>query len=295
MPPRPSQKLSELLGLDIGVLTEIIESSEESYYQFSLPKRSGRRRWIDAPLDSLKDCQRRLLVNILYQMPIHDAAHGFVRGRSILTNARCHERQSWVIKFDIKDFFPTTTRTQVIKALQTLPDLPSSDAEIIGSLVTRRGVLPQGAPTSPHLANAVFRATDEDLLAVASRHGLRYSRYADDLTFSGLLIPPGYKKQVEYTVSEAGYQLAHQKTRTMGRHQRQLVTGLVVNDRARLPRPMRRRLRAVIHDIECRGLPAAVSRSPWVTENQLWGYFSFSKMLDDVANEFPLSLSKKQM
>ena len=84
------------------------------------------------------------------------------------------------------------------------------------------------------------------------------------------------------------------KTRTMGRHQRQLVTGLVVNDRARLPRPMRRRLRAVIHDIECRGLAAAVSRSPWVTENQLWGYFSFSGMLDDVANEFPMSLSKNR-
>jgi RNA-directed DNA polymerase len=289
----PSEDLSRCLALDQSLLGEIARESEDSYYRFSLPKRSGQRRWIDAPLGPLKECQRRLLDRILYRIPIHEAAHGFVPGRSILTNARCHETQPWVIKFDIKNFFPSTTRDQVMETLQCLSKLSLSDAELIGTLLTRGGVLPQGAPTSPHMANSVFRAIDENLSALAREYGMSYTRYADDLTFSGSSIPIDLEKRVKLLVGEGGYHLAHQKTRRMGQHQRQMVTGLVVNNRARLPRPVRRRLRAIIHDIDQRGLTTALSRSPWATAEQLWGYFNFDAMVNDAARPSAMQSPQK--
>ena len=119
--------------------------------------------------------------------------------------------------------------------------------EQLVQLVTRRGRLPQGAPTSPHLANLVARRLDQRLVELSERLGWTYTRYADDLSFSGDTDPGELLPRVEAIVLDEQFRLARQKTRVRSRHQRQVVTGLVVNDRVRLPKPQRRRLRAMLH------------------------------------------------
>lgn len=203
-----------------------------------------KTRWIEAPSDDLKELQRLILDTHLYRLEPTEYAHGFVPGRSIVTNASCHVGKKWVLTADIKNFFPSVTKAQVIKALAPLELAPERRA-IIVELVTLRGHLPQGAPTSPHLANLVVREMDLSIARWADRYDVAYTRYADDLTLSGELRPnlPTLRDKVE----EAGFQLAASKTRIMHSDQRQSVTGLVVNERVALPRGKRRVLRAMLH------------------------------------------------
>lgn len=278
--PYPSRRLSDLLGLQPDDLAGLARSASASYYRFPLLKRSGRRRWIDSPKRPLKACQRRILERLLYQAPVDDAAHGFVPGRSIVTNARCHERQPWVIAFDIHDFFPSIGRSQVTQVLEVIPGVSATDASVLGYLLTKSHVLPQGAPTSPCLANLVFQPMDRIFSKYAARFRLIYTRYADDLTFSGRAIPEDFEKTVETLLSSGGFRLNRRKTRKMGVHRRQLVTGLVVNDGVHLPRPFRRWIRAIKHDIARRGWVRVLADFPELTEDRLQGYLAFAEMVE---------------
>ena len=212
------------------------------------PMVTGRKtRWIEAPSEELKELQRLLLDNLLYKLEPTEYAHGFVPGRSIVTNASCHVGKKWVLTADIKNFFPSVTKAQVIRALAPL-DLAPERRDIIVELVTLHGHLPQGAPTSPHLANLVVRGMDLSIARWADLYDVAYTRYADDLTLSGELRPnlPTLRDKVE----AAGFQLAANKTRIMHSDQRQTVTGLVVNEKVALPRGKRRILRAMLHNLE---------------------------------------------
>ena len=164
-------------------LLELADTAETCYQVY--PLKSGRkRRQIEAPTPELKEAQRWLLVDWLYSLQPTDAAHGFVAGRSIVTNASCHVGRKLVVTADIRNFFPSITASQVSKAIAPL-SLSLLERCAITKLVTRRGRLPQGAPTSPHLANLVARYLDMRLTGLALCGGWTYTRYADDLTFSG--------------------------------------------------------------------------------------------------------------
>ncbi len=206
-----------------------------------------KTRWIEAPSDDLKELQRLILDTHLYQLEPTEYAHGFVPGRSIVTNASCHVGKKWVLTADIKNFFPSVTKSQVIDALAPLKLEPERQA-IIVELVTLRGHLPQGAPTSPHLANLVVREMDLSIARWANRYDVSYTRYADDLTLSGELRPN--LQELRRKVRAAGFQLAASKTRIMHSDQRQSVTGLVVNEKVSLPRGKRRVLRAMLHRLD---------------------------------------------
>jgi retron-type reverse transcriptase len=205
-----------------------------------------KKRWIEAPSPALKRIQRRLLSKLLYQLQATDFAHGFVPGRSIVSNAQCHVGRDWLVTLDLKDFFPSVTAAMIEPELASLIPRRSQREQLV-QLVTRRGHLPQGAPTSPHLANLVARRLDQRLVELSERLGWTYTRYADDLSFSGDTDPGELLPRVEAIVLDEQFRLARQKTRVRSRHQRQVVTGLVVNDRVRLPKPQRRRLRAMLH------------------------------------------------
>jgi len=229
--------------------------------------RLKKTRWIEAPDTELKGAQRWLLDNWLYQLCPTGFAHGFVPGRSILTNAAHHVGRQWVVTVDIRDFFPTITAPRVRACLAEI-DLDERQRHAVVQLVTRRGRLPQGAPTSPHLANLVARALDLRLAGLARSHGWTYTRYADDLTFSAgatslpdtgcdILPPRELLCIISRIVAAEHFQLAPGKTHVMSHHQRQTVTGLVVNRRVSLPRPRRRILRAMLHRLKTSD-PAAV-------------------------------------
>ena len=273
--------LAEQLEVQPKALGELAAVASGCYHRFPLPKPSGGKRWIEAPDASLRDVQRKLLKRVLYALKPHTAAHGFVPGRSIVSNAMAHVGRKWVASFDVRDFFPSTKEETVRSLLGELAGPYRPATECIVSLVCLNGSLPQGAPTSPHLANLAFRSLDRELSEWACNHGLSYTRYADDLTFSGNDLPRDLDSMVERTLGASGYGLARRKTRYMGRHRRQMVTGLVVNDRVGLPRPQRRRLRAIIHRLEARGPESLLNGETDNGLDRIRGHLALEYMCND--------------
>jgi RNA-directed DNA polymerase len=246
------------------------------YQEFSIPKRSGRgMRAIASPAPHLLALQRQILRRLLARLRTHDAAMGFEPGRSIVTNALPHVGRPVVLRFDIRDFFSSTSAQHVQRFFQAI-GWDQAAARRLTELCTWRGALPQGAPTSPRLANLVNWRLDARLHGLATRHGAVYTRYADALTFSFVDDDRDRIKYVAYEVKQIvageGYRLNLRKLRIIRRHQQQRVTGLVVNERVNLPRSTRRRLRAVEHHVRT-GRPATL------TEQQLQGWRAMQSMV----------------
>ena len=278
------QPFASRIGFPTDVLFDILSKKEDQYYRFPISKRNGKNRWIEAPKNELKSIQKQLLLQILYEQKAHSAAHGFVPNRSILTNAKPHVGQNWVVNFDISNFFSSTQIHLIHKVLQTYPTLSKREQHIIFTLISKDNTLPQGAPTSPHIANLVLYDFDHFISDYAQKHQLAYTRYADDLTFSGDQIPKELPLIVKKRLKEDGYHLAQHKTSWTGKHKRQLVTGLVVNDKINLPRPMRRQMRAIIHSIKTNGSIKAFATSSW-SSDQLYGRIALQAMWDSEAAE----------
>ena len=270
-----------------------------SHYRFRLlPKRSGGLRLLEIAQPRLADAQRRLLALALNPVPVHEAAHGFVRGRGVASHATLHAGQAVVARFDLCDFFTQVHATRVralwralghtravadlLTALTTVrtpaavrerlldatpwddsaPATPQINQRRLRAQALARPHLPQGAPTSPAIANLCAFGLDVRLAALAERFGARYSRYADDLVISG---PADLRRQwpqlrawVGAIVQDEGFALRPDKTRLMPAHQRQLSTGLVLNTRPNLPRDSYDRLKAQLHRLrQAPAVPAA--------------------------------------
>ncbi|HSH01185.1 MAG TPA: retron St85 family RNA-directed DNA polymerase [Anaerolineae bacterium] len=250
-------------GRDVGVLAEWLGMQEGEiqpwqkglpsryrYQTFKIRKKRGGWRTIEAPNDQLKGLQRLVYQKLLKELPLHEAATGFVAGKSIVDNARPHVGQEVVINIDLKDFFPTIKAHQVMLFWQAI-GWSEPAAHILTNICCYRGHLPQGAPTSPALSNAVNRRLDKRLAGLAAKLKGEYTRYADDLTFS---FPKfGWRQRnvvpmVKKILQEEGYAIQKKKKIRIQRpHQRQTVTGLLVNEKINLPRKTRRKIRAMQH------------------------------------------------
>lgn len=239
------------LARRLAVSEDELRAVQPQYKLFTIPKRGGGSRQLQAPAPALKLMQRRLLKRVFARLRVHPAVHGFERQRSILTNARPHVRKAVVVRIDLRDFFPSTRADRVEKYFRHIGwNRPA--AALLVKLCCHDGGLPQGAPTSPRLANVVNYGMDMALQKLADNQGAVYTRYADDLTFS-LALDDRAKvhalvRGAKLICAGAGYAIHHQKKLRIRRgHQRQLVTGLVVNREPNLPRATRRWLRAVRH------------------------------------------------
>jgi len=241
------------LAVRLKLTAEQLSAVEPRYREFSIPKRAGGQRRILAPEPELKALQRRIHRRLLARLPVHPAATGFRRGESIVTHARRHQGQAAVIRLDLRDFFPSTSAKRVEQYFRAIGWNRQAAALLI-KLCTVDGGLPQGAPTSPVLSNLLNYRLDACIAAYAKRVNVIYSRYADDITLSysdddAAAAENG--RALAYFVwrvaAEEGYRLHRKKSSVRRRHQRQLVTGLVVNARVNLPRETRRWLRAVQH------------------------------------------------
>jgi len=240
------------------------------YVTFAIPKRTGGRRLILAPKRRLKQIQRRLLALLVEKLPVSERAHAFRRGRSIRTGAEVHVGQKMVLKFDLKDFFPTVTFARVRGLLiaygysfpvaTTLAVLMTEaerqpvevDGQVYHVPVGYRHCI-QGAPTSPGLCNALVLRMDHRLAGMARKQKLNFTRYADDLTFSGSIDRATARRiriTVENIVREEGFIINREKTRLTGQGGRQTVTGVVVNKTVGLSRQERRRMRAAAHQLK---------------------------------------------
>jgi RNA-directed DNA polymerase len=273
-----AKALADAMGITMAELRFLAFDravSRVSHYQrFLIAKKAGGDRLISAPMPRLKRAQYWVLDNILTHVPVHDAAHGFANGRSILSNALPHVGRDVVVNLDLKDFFPTLTWKRVrgkfrglgySEAVATILALictePDNDmVELDGRMLhVRRGPrrLPQGAPTSPAVTNLICLRLDRRLAGLAAKLGFTYTRYADDMTFSAsgeaAKLTGTLLKAVGEIVAAEGFTVHPDKTRIMRRHRRQEVTGLTVNERVGVPRDTLRRFRALLHQIEASG------------------------------------------
>ncbi|MFF9552660.1 reverse transcriptase domain-containing protein [Methylobacterium fujisawaense] len=270
--------LAEAMGIGLGELRFLAYDralSAVSHYRcFTIPKKAGGLRRISAPMPRLKRAQYWILDALLAHVPVHGAAHGFVPGRSIVTNAAAHVGRDVVVNLDLKDFFPSLDYRRikgkfrglgyaepvatVLALLCTEPDVDA--VEIDGArLYAARGPrrLPQGAPTSPALTNLVCTRLDARLSGLAASLGFTYTRYADDLTFSASGAAAGkvgaLLKYIHAIVAGEGFTVHPDKTRVMRRGRHQEVTGLTVNERVGVPRETLRRFRALLHGLDRHG------------------------------------------
>ena len=259
-----------------GIAARSREARLRHYWHRVLRKSSGGVRLIEAPKQFLKHIQRRILNEILDPIPVHPAVHGFVKGRSVKTFAVLHVGRRAVLRMDLKDFFPSFGGRRIQAFFRTM-GYPERVADLLGGLCTNttprdvwkqagfaiggeemfaarqcygRPHLPQGAPTSPALANLCAYRMDCRLNGLARASGATYTRYADDLAFSG---DEAFERSVERFAARAsaiameeGFSVHHRKTRIMRQGVRQHLAGVVVNEQANVVRADFGRLKAIL-------------------------------------------------
>ena len=239
-------------------------------------KADGTVRLIEAPKQRLKSMQRQILREILMPVPLHAAVHGFRPGRSIVSFAAPHASRAVVLRLDLRDFFPSISGPRVQALFRTL-GYPEHVADLLGGLCTTtatpavwrsfntsvsmeerarvralyaRPHLPQGAPTSPAVANLCAFRMDRRLSGLAAAAGAVYTRYADDLAFSGDVpfgrVADRFSRHVAAIAAEEGFAVHMRKTRVMRASVRQHLAGLTVNAQPSVPRRELERLEAIL-------------------------------------------------
>ncbi|QDU39073.1 Reverse transcriptase (RNA-dependent DNA polymerase) [Maioricimonas rarisocia] len=291
--------LADALGLTMGQLRHysIHRESETArhYVQFAIPKRNGRQRIIMAPKTRLKGIQRQLNEQLVQRLPVSPHAHGFRKGRSVRTGAEPHVGRKVLLKMDLKDFFPSVTFGRVRGLLISL-GYSYPIATTLAVLMTEAERQPvqledrlvhvpvghrycvQGAPTSPGLCNAICLRMDRRLAGLARKYGWSYTRYADDLTFSGddESALCDIRRLARQICRDEGFEVHPEKTRVMRQGRKQTVTGVTVNEVAGLSRKERRRLRAAIHRLK----HPSPDRPASMTESQVRGHLAWLHMLN---------------
>jgi hypothetical protein len=292
VPPLPTPAaLAEWLQIGLGQLDWFADvrgwerqapAGALRHYSYAWsPKSSGKLRLVESPRPRLKAIQRRLLRELLDRIPPHEAAHGYRRGRSALTYCTPHCKQAIVLRFDLREFFPSVPASR-IHALFRQAGYPVEVARLLTGLCTnvvpeevlervppelrqryRSPHLPQGAPTSPALANLCCHRLDRRLAGLAESLAARYTRYADDLAFSGGLALERSARRFQVLVCrialEEGLEVNTRKSRFMRQGVRQQLVGVVVNEHPNLQRREHDRLKAILTNCIRHG-PASQNR-----------------------------------
>ena len=252
--------LAALLGRTEKYIASVVNANTHHYRTFEIPKRKGGTRQITAPYPALLECQRWINERILAHVPLHSAAHGFRSHRSIVSNARAHIGHQEMLKIDIKDFFPSITIRRVIGVFKYL-GYAQNIAFFLARLCCFRDHLPQGAATSPQLSNIIFYKSDLRLFHLAKSFDLIYTRYADDLAFSGEKVPSALGRYVEAILTEEGFSIREDKTKFSGRANRKILTGLLVTGtKLRVPLSFRRPITRDVYYIRKFGFMSHVSK-----------------------------------
>ncbi|MFX4298508.1 reverse transcriptase family protein [Pseudosulfitobacter pseudonitzschiae] len=249
LPPISSpEAIATMFGYNPGFVWFILTKTDRHYRTFSIPKGKGERQ-ITAPRVALKLIQRWLNFHWSAAWVPPDCVHGFVSGRSHITAATEHCNAKWIVSADIKDFFPSVKTARVRQALAELGYTNMDSLALLGKLVCLNGALTQGAPTSPLLSNIVLGQLDRNLTALAAELNLVFTRYADDIVFSGKgAMPEGIDKKIKAIIEQDGWTVAEKKFEIAKAPSRLKVHGLLVHGgKVRLTKGYRNRLRAFRH------------------------------------------------
>lgn len=242
-----------LKGLDVPeeaylpCLYTVSNQIETHYHPVVISKKSGGRRKLLVPDALLRTIQRNLLHHVLEEFQISEFACAYKKGTSIVDNARPHVGAKLVLKLDIQDFFDQITWILVYQNAFPGTHFPPAIRKMLTEFCCVRGRLPQGAPTSPTVSNLVMRPFDVHMGEWCREREIRYTRYCDDLIFSGVFAPEEVIRKVRGFLQVYGFELNRKKTRVLGRGNAQSVTGIVVNEKAQVSRAYRRKLRQEVY------------------------------------------------
>lgn len=292
--------LSKILNIHLNYLSYIlyVKKIENLYTTFKIPKKNGGYREINAPQNELKMIQKKLVSFLEEKMKDKfktiNTSHGFVKERSIITNAKIHKNKKIVLNLDLKDFFDSFHFGRVKGFFEKnkdfksfFPELTSELATLIAQLVCFNRKLPQGAPSSPLLTNLICNIFDVRVLKLAKKYKLTYSRYADDLTFStnykGFIENlEKFKEDILLEIKKNGFEANMKKYRLTFQNSRQEVTGLTVNKKINVSRKYYKYTRAMAYSLYKNG-EFKIDEIDG-TINQLEGRFSFINQLDKYNN-----------
>ena len=251
--------LAELIGFNSQVVYAASNAKELFYKEYIIPKKDGKPRVINEPLPSLKEIQRWILENILESVPVHPCAKAYIKGLSIIDNARFHKGQKSVLKMDILNFFPSINAKYVYALFKRLGYSPGV-SKLLTELITYKNGLPQGAPTSPAASNIIMFKADRRIFGYAKSKGLRYTRYADDITLSGDINSGESISFIEKVIKETGFKTNRKKTRVINQSSQQIVTGVVVNQKLQAPKNYRKKIRQELYYRKKYGLDSHLSK-----------------------------------
>lgn len=280
--------------------------NSKRYHDFYIAKKTGGRRHISAPVNGLKSIQTYL--NIMLQAIYEPSpyAMGFIQNRSIVDNAKIHIGQNYIYNLDIKNFFPSIPQARVWGRLKAKPFIFKQNlANVIAGICCMKVVtenyekyiLPQGAPTSPLLTNAICDKLDYKLSKLANHYGVKYSRYADDITFSSMhnvyQKDSIFLKELYAIIEQQGFTINEAKTRLQKKGCRQEVTGLIVSEKVNVTRKYTEDVRNILYIWKKYGLSVAynkfyvyyqkekghVKKGEPVLENVLAGKLDYLKMV----------------
>ena len=235
---------------------QILGYIPKQYKYFNMRKRCGGFRTISAPEGKLLEIQQLIYYRILQPAPCHPAATGFRQGKSIVDNVRPHLGKKQILKTDLRDFFGSIHQHRVKRAFEQI-GYPAIVSEILAQLCCLQKCLPQGSPTSPALSNIIASRMDDRLVGLAKKYNLTYTRYADDLTFSGDFIPEeDFLSKLNTIVLREGFALNVKKTRFVGEGKRKIVTGVSISSGVKLtiPKAKKREIRKNVYFVLTKGV-----------------------------------------
>lgn len=246
--------LSLLLGFEISFLRDVSDTSEMHYKSYLIPKKTGGSRRIFEPHPRLLYIQRWINTEILSKAPTSPYAKAYKKNKTIVDSAKYHINKRQVIRLDIKEFFPSIKFGKVFKVFMDF-GYSRPVALLLAKLCLRKDRLTQGSATSPTLSNLVFLKLDEDISNFCVQHAINYTRYADDMIFSSNDL--SYKELIDFVevkLKENDFLLNKKKTKRMKQSRKQVVNGLVVNQKLNIDRRYKHKIRQEMYYIQKYGL-----------------------------------------
>ncbi|EGV42537.1 RNA-directed DNA polymerase [Bizionia argentinensis JUB59] len=259
---------SNLVGYNVSYLKRAVKFQKFFYRKFEIDKRNGKKRILNEPLPSLKEIQLWILNEILYKNKVSRYAKAYVPNRSIKEHTIYHTDEKFVLTLDIKEFFKNI-KFEFVESLFKSMGYSRKVSNLLTKLCYLEKELPQGASTSPYISNLILKDFDNVISNYCISNKIKYTRYADDLAFSGNLNTDEIGILVNKELSKIGLELNDEKTKLMKPNQPQLISGIIVNKKAQLPKKIRNSLRNDMFFIKKFGLVNHMERTNQTKSNYL--------------------------
>ncbi len=242
------------------ILYSVSNNIDSHYDEVIIKKKNGKLRFLNVPDDILKNIQKRILTNILESMRISKYATAYKKEMSLKDNTKVHVNKKTILKLDIKDFFGNITWNKIYNSCFYEGLYPKRIGVLLTNLCAVGGVLPQGAPTSGYISNIVLREFDEIIGKYCLKKGINYTRYSDDMTFSGDFNVKDIIKIVKALLNKEGFKLNNKKITILTKKNRQQVTGIVVNEKISVSNKYKRKIRQEIYYIRKYGVDSHLEK-----------------------------------